>query len=500
MWRKAFFTAAVLVCARSAWAQSPAPISNPDLPQLRGAPQSTPLILPKGPSGSTTGASSIGNRPTPPTKEAPPILLPQMPNIITQTQVPVPTVPPINQQIGSISGITALPQDKGITFDPERTDLQCRDDHWQLWSGNVMLKDFGRSEREGREVLKVVRDLKLTSMSSLGTPKPVMEFWLVNGQAPHGHIPGLRSISLKPTEVKAEQVQGQWCVHDGKQILFNFTDQADVARQAVATIQRYNFTEVAYVGQTSPTMLVFLSNPPTQPILQQVQHQQEASKNPFDTATLMHKFHNYQDQGTAMPNAQAGLLPGQMPEIAALPLKSPQLTKPTPPASAPETGQAAKQTDPNSAGNHVTFTARQLDVHRDGDEWKLMAGSTMLASFGPKQNDAILARAALLQFKITEEVVIGKPKPTMTYFLANGQAPTGATPFGLNSTPIRPETLSLQSNGKSYVITDGSQVLVSCEHPEDAQQALQALQQYKFDRVCHIGNGDRGLTILSKEK
>jgi hypothetical protein len=498
MWRKAFFTAAVLVCARCAWAQSLPPITSPELPPLRGAPQSTPLIPTPKTTSSAQSTPSTANRQAPPTKDVPPILLPQMPNIITPNPLPLPTVPPISAS-GTITVLPPLPQGEGMTFDPDHTDLQYRDNHWQLWSGKVLLKDVGISEAEGREALKVIRDLKLTSMSSIGSPKPVMEFWLANGQAPHGHIPGLRSISLTPAEIKAEQVQGQWCVHDGKQILFNFKDQADAARRAAATIQRYNFTEVAYLGQTSPTMLVFLSNTKTQPILQP-QHQEEASKNPFDTATLMKQFHSYQDQGSAMPNAQAGLLPVQMPQIAALPLKPMPLTTQATATGQPEATSAKPEPGPNPTGEHVTFTARQLDVRRDGDDWKLMAGPTMLASFGSKQNDAVLARAALLQYQVTEEVVIGKPKPTMTYFLASGHAPIGATPFGLHATPIRPETLSLQTNGKGYIVTDGSQILMSCEHPEEAQQALQALQQYKFDRVSHIGPSNRGLTILTKEK
>ncbi len=334
-----------------------------------------------------------------------------------------------------------------------------------------------------------------------------MEFWLANGQAPHGHIPGLRTLTLTPSTIKADQVQGQWCVHDGQRILFNFAEQADAARQAAATIQRYNFTEVAYVGQVSPMMLVFLSNPPPPQPIQQVQHQ-EPSKNPFDPANLMKLFRSNEEQGTAMPNTQAGTAPGQMPQVPTQPLSPTPQATPTPPgtitpvSTTPPTGARPTTTVPglNSTTDHVTFTTRQLDVHRDGDDWKLTAGSTVLASFGSKQTDAILARATITQFQITEEVFIGKPKPTMTYYLANGHAPYGAMPFGLHATAFRPDALTVQQAGQSFLITDGTQILLSCEHPGEAQQALQALQQYKFDRACHIGAPDHGLTILTREK
>ncbi len=418
--------------------------------------------------------------------------------------IPGTTGPFLTQPAGAISGIPSLPQDNVISFDPERTDLQWRDNRWQLWSGNVFLKDFGHFEVEGREVLRVVRDMKLTSMNAIGAPRPVMEFWLANGQAPHGHIPGLRSLTLTPSTIKADQVQGQWCVHDGQRILFNFADQADAARQAAATIQRYNFTEVAYVGQVSPVMLVFLSNPTPPSPIQQAQHQ-EPSKNPFDTANLMKLFRSNQEQGPAMPNAQNNTPPGQMPPVTAQPLAP---TPPTPPgpltqvSTAPPTAARPATTIPglNTSNERVTFPTRQLDVHRDGDDWKLTAGTTVLASFGPNQADAIMARAAMTHFQVTEEVFIGKPKPAMTYFLSNGHAPYGAMPSGLHATTFRPDSLSVQQSGQSFLITDGSQILLSCEHPGEAQQALQALQQYKFDRAVHIGSPDRGLTILTREK
>jgi hypothetical protein len=153
--------------------------------------------------------------------------------------------------------------DSTTTFDTDQVELQWKDNRWQLFSGSVFLKDFGRSEIEGRVVLRLVRDLHLNSRGTVGVPHPIMEYWLVNGEPPRGPVPGLRTLPLGLATLRVEQVQGQWCLRDAQRILFNFGQQADVARQGLAIIQRYGFTHVGYVGLASPVMLVFLVSRPT---------------------------------------------------------------------------------------------------------------------------------------------------------------------------------------------------------------------------------------------
>src|SRR5262249_29254188 len=113
------------------------------------------------------------------------------------------------------------------TFDYRLVDLQWQGERWQLVAGGVMLKDFGRRQTEAREALRIVRELRLTQHGTIGTPKPVMEYWLADGQAPRAYDPRLRLISFDPAGLRVEQVQGQWCLRDARMPLFYFGAHAE---------------------------------------------------------------------------------------------------------------------------------------------------------------------------------------------------------------------------------------------------------------------------------
>ena len=118
------------------------------------------------------------------------------------------------------------------TFDPRQVDLQWKDNRWQLLAGGVLIKDFGRRQADGRETLRLIRELNLTQRGTVGTPTPVMEYWLAGGKAPRGQAKGLRLSDLDLANLRVEQLQEQWCLRDGARVLFNFGAHQEEAEQA----------------------------------------------------------------------------------------------------------------------------------------------------------------------------------------------------------------------------------------------------------------------------
>jgi hypothetical protein len=422
MWRSILLTSAVLLVVQSARAQQPLDRQPPP-----GSPGSALPVRP--------GASWLGGvTPAPGTGGVP--MAPGLP--------PGPTLKPPQA--------TPSPE-KTITFNTEQAELRWQDNRWQLVAGTAFLKDFGRQEAEGRQVLRVIRDLHLNTLTTLGSPRPIMEYWLSQGQAPRGIVTGLRTLPIDDASLKAEQVQGQWCVHDATRILFNFGPQADACRQAAEAIQRYGFTQVAYVGQAAPVMLVFLAN---------------------STAAA---------PKTAPVTAAAGR---QQPGHA--------------PAAAPQqTGgvvQASLRLPGTEAADRVAIDARQVQVRHDGIDWKLAMGNHVIANFGPNQADAQLAQAALRYYRCSEQVFVGNPKPLFSYFLSGGMAPHG-TAYAYNAITFHPEALQVRQLGTDYVLHDGAQVVMSFGgRAAEARQTLEAIQRYKFDRLATFGRGDQSLTLF----
>ena len=264
-------------------------------------------------------------------------------------------------------------------FNGEQAELVWRDSRWQLVAGNVFLKDFGRYETEGREVLRVVRDLHLNSRTTLGCRS---RSWNTGCATARRRTATLPSCTRCPSIRRpcAEQVQGQWCVHDGNRILFNFGAQGEACRQALTVIQRYGFTHIGYVGQVAPVMLVFLSNPPDI----QVKPVNAQSHNGFSDI----HFPNFLGNKDAAPNAPNGQ-PNQMPQVPSQPL-NPQPGMPLhQPGSLTPAGFRLPGTE---AADRVSIDARSLQVRRDGNDWRLTMGNHIVASFGPDQTDAQLAK------------------------------------------------------------------------------------------------------------
>jgi hypothetical protein len=125
-------------------------------------------------------------------------------------------------------------------------------------------------------------------------------------------------------------------------------------------------------------------------------------------------------------------------------------------------------------------------------------GNHVIANFGPNQADAQLAQAALRYYGCTEQVFVGNPHPVMSYFLSHGQAPHGVG-YMPNAVTFRPESMSVRQLGTAYVLYDGTQVVMNFgDRMTEATQALQAIQQYKFDRMTTIGRGDQSMTMFAR--
>jgi hypothetical protein len=465
MWRKTLLTAAVLLGAQSAYAQAPVypPPGNfgGALPARGPAVAGTPVVPPPAPITAAPSGPSPG--------------------------VPGPAVAPA----------VGVGFETTTAFDPDQAELRWQDSRYQLWSGNTMLKDFGRYEAEGREVLRIVRQLRLNTLTTVGSPRPIMEYWLTNGEAPRGLIAGLRTLPIDTATLTAEQVQGQWCVHDSTRILFNFGQQGDACRQALASIQHYGFSQVGYVGQVAPVMLVFLANTPAMPVNPLMAAPgNPAAPPPANPSHFPHLFGNGQTQQTAAQQTQPAQ-PNAMPTVPAQPLNQQQ------PAGMPlqkpgGVAQASLRIPGTEALDRVAIDPRQVQVRHDGQDWKLAMGNHVIASFGPNQADAQLAQAALRYYGCTEQVFVGNPHPVMSYFLAHGQAPHGVG-YMPNAVTFRPESMSVRQLGTSYVLYDGTQVIMGFgDRVAEAQQALQAIQQYKFDRMATIGRGDQSMTLFAK--
>jgi hypothetical protein len=342
-----------------------------------------------------------------------------------------------------------------VKFVPEQTELRLINDRWFLCCGRTGIKDLGPDERTAREALNLVRDLRLTQRGSIGQPLPVIEYWLADSKAPQALTRNLTLQAFNPDRLHVEQLQGQWCVLDGPQVMFGFGPHAEDARRAMAVLKQYGFNRVGFVGRPTPVMMYFLATDEAMP--------QAAPASPSKTAAQV-------PLAVTLPNYQMNV-PSQSPE------------------------------ELEQASDHVYFDWFRTEVDCIDGHWKLLAGERCLADFGIPESDARAALDVVRFYHFTEQCRTGSSPSACTYYLVNGAPPRGLM-LDLNCVEIDAEALALRQDGDVWKLCEHSRsLLVAGASFEEANATLQTVQRLQITHICHLGNPERpALTVLVRDR
>jgi hypothetical protein len=346
---------------------------------------------------------------------------------------------------------------------------------WQLWAGQKVLRDFGERETDARDVLQVYRDLRPTEWVTIGSPRPVVEYALVNGRPPatlgasgpgsdqaDANGQGNNGLVATPTgfggpvvtgggaklvvpidlrSVRVEAVRGVWCLRDDNNIHFNFGLAKGDAQQALAVVQRYGFNRIGVVGDpAAPVMTYFFVGADNGiPVGRQAQ-------NPFARAALQAQIDGLSRVGIPVPGV-------------------------------------------GYVGEMIGVDPRKLDVRKDRGDWVVVAGNEVLGRFGPSEWTARDAARTISDAHFTEFCRVGG----LTFFLVNGKAPTRA-PFHTQGRRFDPGSLKVQPYGGKWAVTENGRFLFDAATAEEGETILRVVKAFGFDQLCQIGQG-RGVGI-----
>ena len=416
----------------------------------------------------------------------------------------------------------AMPATESVEmFDPRAVQLSWHERRWLLVHQGQTLKDFGSHVEEAKFALRLILELGLNQHYVIGSPVPHLEFWLVDGHAP-GALPRSRmqTFSIEPGRMRVDQVQNQWCILDGKRVLFNFAQYADEARQALALIQKHRFTQVGFVGQVMPSMIVFGGSGQSDTPTMAAAHGASMAGHP--TATQKFSRLAKDEKGTPRfeqvkqnSNVQAAGYEGIAPPLIPALFVSTNVRANSHGESATLANQRAVgwRTQPHFGHQEHSpaasptgqierhgFDWRQVQLRQDNGVWKLTVGSQQIASFGTNFEQSKMGLAAIRYYRFHElHVVAGGETPA--YFLANATSPLGIM-LGLHGTEFLPEKLEVQHNAAGYAICQGPLVVLQFrDRPEPARQVLESIQRQKLDRMWQVGEeGKNGMTILVRSR
>jgi hypothetical protein len=366
-------------------------------------------------------------------------------------------IEPAQRPLAAPGALPAAIQEHLTALDPDQAELRWVNGRWQLFTDGALLKDFGLRRAEAWEALGLIRSLHLTEHGTVGSPETIIEYWLTGGKAPQAPGIGLRLFPIDLASLSIQNIQGQFCLRDAQRILFSFGRQHAAAQQALAILRNYGFTQVGYVGWPTPVMMYFVGDDGGRVVPASAQ---------------------------AAPAAAAAHAAGNSGQLGKAPLLGVrQLAQPL----------------PDSLGDHFRFDPSRVELKQDRT-WKLIYGQRTLAEFGSCW-EARQALSLIQSYRFTEQCWIGGVQPSFSYFLVHGQGPQGLR-FGVPSQAFTPQALVVTQAGADWMVSNGQQPLMSFgDRRDDAQQFVEVVQHYHFDRLCRIGPvGPLSMTFLVRTR
>lgn len=149
-------------------------------------------------------------------------------------------------------------QEDQIAFDWTKAQAQQIGGRWKVTVGNMWMLDFNTNEAQARQALKVIQTYHLNAQCFVGRPNPPMQYYLANAASPAGALAGEDKISFDPTKLMVQQVNGSWKVIESpNHWMLDFGANEMQARQSLALIREYGFTNICFVGRPNPPMTYF---------------------------------------------------------------------------------------------------------------------------------------------------------------------------------------------------------------------------------------------------
>lgn len=146
----------------------------------------------------------------------------------------------------------------------------------------------------------------------------------------------------------------------------------------------------------------------------------------------------------------------------------------------------------------ISFDYRLAEVKQIGGRWKIAAGSIIVKDFGANEAAARRALQIMKHYKMNSQGFVGRPNPSMEYFLVDGAAPSGVFP-GEDRLSFNPVSLEVKQASGRWKVADGShQVLDFGGGEQEARIALQIIRKYGFTSICFVARPNPPMTYFRR--
>lgn len=157
---------------------------------------------------------------------------------------------------------------------------------------------------------------------------------------------------------------------------------------------------------------------------------------------------------------------------------------------------SCRETPPSLREDCLSLKPNNLKIKSDGGRWLLTDGRSRIKMFD-NRSEADLALKTIRHYGINKQCFVGRPNPSMEYWLVGNNAPSGrlSKEDCLSFDPVR---LQIRQDGRQWLMTDGRSRMRMFPNREEAEQAVAIIRNYGFNQTCYIGRPGPSVTYFRK--
>jgi hypothetical protein len=126
------------------------------------------------------------------------------------------------------------------------------------------------------------------------------------------------------------------------------------------------------------------------------------------------------------------------------------------------------------------------------------AGNVLMLDFGNNRAEAKRSRFIIRTYHMNERCFVGRPNPSMRYWLVDDRAPNGRIQ-GEDCVAFNPTRTEVRRVGGSWKIVDGGHWIMDFgANRSEAVKSLSIMNAYGFSRVCFIGRPNPSINYFRR--
>ncbi|MFW5973094.1 MAG: hypothetical protein ACOCTG_03805, partial [Bacteroidota bacterium] len=144
----------------------------------------------------------------------------------------------------------------------------------------------------------------------------------------------------------------------------------------------------------------------------------------------------------------------------------------------------------------LPFEPENVRIRRDGDQWLLTNGRSRMKLFS-NLPEARLALSIIRHYRLDRHCFVGRPDPSMEYFLVDREAPEGAI-SGEDCIGFDASNLEVREANGRWTLAEGDHLIMGFPEAAEAEQAIAVIRKYGFDRTCYVGRPGPSMVYLRR--